>query len=134
MTTNIARISQLLQAMDNCERNSNTKWLSIWRDELYRIQKEVLPNGSGFDLGTQIIEDECRKNRIVFNTSFHHMDEHGSYDGWSSHHVIVTPAFDGFDIKVDGANRRQIREYIGDVFHDVLLQPYVKPEAGEKDA
>jgi hypothetical protein len=134
MTTIITRISQLLQAMENCERSNNTKWLSIWSDELYRIEREVLPRGSGFDLGTQIAKDECRKNRIVLNTSFHHMDEHGSYDGSSSHHIIVTPAFDGFDIKVDGANRNQIKDYIGEIFHDVLAQPYVKPEAGEKDA
>ena len=133
MTTIIARISQLLQAMENCERNNNTKWLSIWGDELYQIEKEFLPSGGGFDLGTQIAQDECRKNKIVFNTSFHHMDEHGSYDGWSSHHVIVTSAFDGFDIRVDGANRRQIKEYIGEIFHDVLLRTYVKPEAGEKN-
>ena len=133
MTTIIARISQLLQAMENCERSNNTKWLDIWSRELDGIEA-MLPSGSGFDAGTKIQRDMCKNDKIVFFTQFHHMDEHGGYAGWTQHYVIASPAFDGFDLKVTRRDRNRIKEYIGEIFHDVLLQPYVKPEAGEKDA
>ena len=48
------------------------------------------------------------------------MNEYGAYVGWTEHDVIVTPAFDGFNLRVTGRDRNQIKEYIGDVFHTWL--------------
>lgn len=82
--------------------------------------KKHAPSGSGFDQGTQLDFDSCKKNRIVFTTAFHHMDEHGGYDGWTNHTVVVYPAFDGFDIRVTGRNRNDIKDYVQSTFHHWL--------------
>ena len=50
------------------------------------------------------------------------MTEHGYYDGWTEHDVIVTPSLrsPGFSLRITGRNRRDIKEYIADAFHDAL--------------
>lgn len=95
-------------------------------DVLTAFLKEHLPSGSGFDAGTQLDSDSCEvKNRefpgrLWFETSYHHMDEHGGYDGWTEHNVVVVPVFGGFDIKVSGINKNGIKDDIAEVFHNVL--------------
>ena len=49
------------------------------------------PSGSGIDSGTKLDLDANTGGKLVFNTDFHHMNEHGYYDGWSNHQVIVRP-------------------------------------------
>jgi len=89
--------------------------------EVDRLVKECLPSGSGFDAGTSLNwEESDGENKIVFTTSFHHMDDCGGYDGWTEHDVTVTPRFDGIDVQVSGEDRNGILEYIGDTFHDCL--------------
>jgi len=97
----------------------------VWRDklteELERIERELLPSGSGFDSGTTIDVGRSRKDRIFLSTGFHHMNDAGYYDGWSYHDVIVTPSLQwGFDIRITGRDRNGIKEYIGDTFSYVL--------------
>lgn len=91
-------------------------------EEAHRLVREYMPSGSGFDAGTELVIDACDSSCLVFKTAFHHMDEHGGYDGWTEHKVKVTAEFGGFDVYVGGQNRNQIRAYIGDVFHDALSQ------------
>lgn len=96
-------------------------WESDARAELADIESDHLPNGSGFDCGTRIIIDESSDSRIVLATDFHHMNENGYYDGWTTHRVILTPSFQfGFEIRVTGKDRNGIKEYIGDAFHSAL--------------
>ena len=38
------------------------------------------------------------------------------------HLVIVTPEFDGINVRVTGKNRNDIREYLADLYHDALTQ------------
>ena len=85
--------------------------------ELAQLE-EFLPSGSGFDSGTQIDSDSTGGKKIVFFTEFHHMDEAGSYDGWTDHKVIVTPTLScsKFDIEVTGEDRNEIHEYIASEF------------------
>lgn len=81
----------------------------------------MLPNGSGFDAGCKILFPESTPQKIVIQADFHHMDEHGFYDGWTEHKVIVTPCLQwGFKIRVTGRNRNGIKEYISDLFHDII--------------
>lgn len=49
----------------------------------------MMPSGSGFDAGTRLDEDKTNDSRLVFTTAFHHMDEHGTYAGWTEHTVTV---------------------------------------------
>lgn len=95
-------------------------------DILTALVKEHMPSGSGFDNGTTLIDAASSGAKLVFATAFHHMNEHGMYDGWTTHTVIVTPAFDGFDLRVTGRNRNDIKDYIADAFHAALSRAYVE--------
>lgn len=81
--------------------------------------EKFLPSGSGFDSGTTIYGSN--RNRIVLRTGFHHMDEHGSYCGWSYHSVIITPSLiNGIDIHITGKDVRDIKDYMYSVMETTL--------------
>lgn len=83
---------------------------------------QYMPSGSGFDNGTTLDLTRSNANRLVFFTAFHHMDEHGGYDGWTDHEVWVSPdlCFD-FTLRVTGRDRNQIKDLIHENFNHVLL-------------
>lgn len=91
-------------------------------DEFYRLVKEHLPSGSGFDSGTTIDIGHVTSQAMSFGTSFHHMDEHGAYDGWTDHVVRIRATFGGFDLQVTGRDRNSIKDYIADIFTQALTQ------------
>lgn len=86
---------------------------------------KLAPSGSGFDSGTQFLSDESSDNKLVFETSFHHMDEHGGYCGWSDHRVIVKPSllFE-IELRITGKNKNGIKDHIYQVFHDYLTSDF----------
>jgi len=85
---------------------------------LDRINK-ALPSGSGFDNGTSI--ESVTDQKIVFSTSFHHINENGFYDGWTNHRVTVSASLTfGFVINVSGKNKNEIKDYISDIFNVTL--------------
>lgn len=88
-----------------------------------RIQ-EKLPRGSGFDCGCVI--ESATESKIVISTAFHHMDDKGFYRGWTDHKVIVTQTllYDTPSIRVTGRNFRNIKDYIADVFHSLMSEPF----------
>lgn len=89
-------------------------------DVVARIIRDLAPSGSGFDNGTILDNDKTRDNRLVFSTSFHHMNDVGMYDGWTKHEVIVYPTFYGYALRVTGRNRNNIKEHISEVFRNFL--------------
>lgn len=91
-------------------------------DEASRLVKEYMPSGSGFDAGTTLVIDVSNNEELVFKTAFHHMDEHGGYDGWSDHKVRIKAQFDGFEVYVGGRDRNLIKDYIADSFNQTLSQ------------
>lgn len=97
-------------------------------EEAHRLVKEHLPSGSGFDAGTELVIDVCDASTLVFKTAFHHMDEHGGYDGWSEHKVKAVAEFGGLDVMVTGRDRNDIKEYIGETFYQALSQEVVYRE------
>lgn len=112
-------IASAMLARANCERSGNSEWFDRHTDRILDLVREHAPSGSGFDSGTSFSFDASRPDRLVFFTSFHHMSEHGYYDGWSEHTVIVTPDFSGVNIRVTGRDRNDIKDYIGEVFHNL---------------
>jgi hypothetical protein len=123
-------LANILQARRHCAKTLDThrEWFERWSDRIEHIDKHVLPSGSGFDSDSHVDIDACTDSRIVINTSFHHMDEHGGYCGWSEHVVTITPSFiGGFDIRVSGRNVRDIKDYIAEVFEQTLSAPYEYP-------
>lgn len=119
------KIASALDSRIRSEQNNNTEWYEKHTDIIENILKNYFPHGSGFDMGTKLVYEKSTPNKLVFQADFHHMDEHGYYDGWSEHEVIVTPSLAfGFDVKVTGRNKRNIKEYISDTFHHALtLEP-----------
>ena len=114
-------IASKLQAMVNCDKMGNTEWRNNHLDAISKVLHDHMPSGSGFDCGTGFRVLDSTPERLVFSTSFHHMNEHGSYDGWTEHKVIVTPSLaNGFNLRVTGRDRNGIKEYIGDLFHEYL--------------
>lgn len=115
------RIAELLIAIQNCENGGDEfGFKAQHKAELRSIVSKALPSGSGFDNGTVLVPDS-EPNRLVFRTSFHHMDVHGFYDGWTEHDVIVTPhlLFD-ISIRITGRNRNDIKEFIDQTFRTAL--------------
>jgi hypothetical protein len=102
-----------------------------WADEhAENIRVRVnayMPSGSGVDNGTWLDLVKSTGQKLVFHAPFHHMDEHGFYDGWTNHTITVRPSLE-FDLilKVSGSNRNDINSYLHDLFYECLTK--VDPE------
>ena len=110
-------IARAFTAHSNCAKAGN-KLQSNWENMIDDIVEECFPSGSGVDNGTKFNWEKSTCNRLVFDTAFHHMDEHGYYDGWTEHQVIVTASLSfGYDIRITGRNRNDIKEYLHELFN-----------------
>ena len=115
-------------AKKNCYNGEvlNTKWGSKWDDLIDYLQRNHLPHGSGFDCGCKVVEEECVSGlRLVLKFDYHHMNECGYYDGWSSHKAVVIPYFAGISVTIKGALPRKYRhskEYFGETIHYSLTK------------
>lgn len=118
-----SKISSLLLAIDNCNKSGSQDWHYKHKETILKLVKDHMPSGSGFDNGTQFAFELSNPEKLIFTTSFHHMDENGYYDGWSDHTVTVKPSLAfGFVMKVSGSNRNDIKDYIKDTFNFTLKQ------------
>lgn len=113
------KLASTIAAIENCKRSDNSEWLEKHETTLAELL-ERMPSGSGFDNGTTLDESSSFE-KLIFNTSFHHMDDNGSYDGWTEHRITVTGSMlYGFTTKVSGPDKRQIKDYIGECFESAL--------------
>lgn len=103
---------------DSCDRSPERA--DNIRKAIQDFMRNHAPSGSGIDAGTQFEFDRSSDTLLVFSTAFHHMNEHGSYDGWTHHTLRVRPAFDGITMTISGPNRNDIRDYLHDLYHDWL--------------
>ena len=121
---NYQALANAIIAHGNCISSGNQEWLTRWEKQITQIIKKDFPHGSGFDCGTKFDIDDNLKfdgSKLVFTTEFHHMNEDGYYDGWTSHKITVKPCLlSGFTISISGPNRNDIKELIHDWFYDAL--------------
>ena len=111
MATLASKIASTLIAIENCQRDG----------KLHALE-DSLPSGSGIDGGTKI-DKSSKPDRLILTMSFHHMDETGTYDGWTEHAIIVKPSLAfGVDIKITGRDKNGIKEYLAEVYQDALTQ------------
>ena len=123
----VSEIASLIDAVSNCEQSGNDEWKGRHSDRLSVIESNCLPYGSGVDSGCTIDIGRSKPNRLVITTSFHHMNQDGYYDGWSSHDVIVTPSLQwGFDLRITGKDRNDIKNYLYDLFQNCLEGNYTE--------
>jgi len=114
-------LASKIDARITCAQKGNTEWYDKHEQDILSLIDKYMPAGSGFDSGTHIDFDKSTGERIVFNTSFHHMDEMGGYDGWTEHTITVKPSLIfGYVLTISGRNRNQIKEYMYDVFSSTL--------------
>lgn len=131
MITVIDAIASKLEARTNCLHSGSKEWRErhteklealtrIHTETLESLVKNYLPSGSGFDDGVTLDLEGSTVDRVVFHTSFHHMNDNGYYDGWTEHTITVTPSFTGINIEVTGKNRNDIKDYIVGAFYEAL--------------
>jgi len=120
--TVIETLSSSVTAYKNCVESGNEEWMDKHLERIEEIVENYLPRGSGIDSGCSIDIGKSSRNKLVINTSFHHMNDCGMYDGWTEHQVIITPAFVDFDVRITGRNRNGIEEYLGELFSVALRE------------
>ena len=110
-------IARRLQAWNNAQEAGNAPWVP--KHELHiREACHAGPSGSGWDKGTQLDFGASTPDKLVFYGSFHHMNEHGFYDGWTEHRITVKPSLAfGFELTISGRDRNEIKDYLSDVFY-----------------
>jgi hypothetical protein len=120
-------IARKVTAERNCEVSGNTEWYDKHGLALHRIEADHLPSGSGIDCGTRIDMDKTTADKIVLNSNYHCMDEHGFYDGWIGFTVTIKPSLlhgITLDIKGPFSDRHgkyaDLKDYLGDVFYTCL--------------
>lgn len=118
-TINLSRFSRTFQALQNSKKTNNEEWIKKHSDSIDEML-EALPHGSGIDQGVQFDFENSSDSKLIFTLSFHHMDDNGYYDGWTDHKLIVTPTFGGFNIRITGRDKREIKEYLAQLFHDLF--------------
>ena len=118
-----SELASTVDAMHRCEEQPEQygEWADKHAETIHNLVREYMPSGSGFDAGTQLDCVASHAEKLVFRTSYHHMTDVGYYDGWTEHTITVTPAFvNGFNIRVSGRNRNDIKDYIADTFSQAL--------------
>lgn len=115
---NVSELSNTFQAFLNCD--ASNEWKGKHEDHINKML-ESLPHGSGIDAGVDFSWEASRPERLVFEFGFHHMDEHGGYDGWTAHLLVLKPSFTGIDMKITGRDRNQIKDYLYQVFHETFF-------------
>jgi hypothetical protein len=111
----------MVQARLNCIQSGNAEWRDRHEARAELLVRKHMPSGGGFDSGVQIDLDQSTQNKLVFRTSFHHMNEVGYYDGWTDHEVIVTPDLaHGYTMRITGRNRNDIKDYMHECFDMAL--------------
>jgi len=120
-------LAGLVGAYHRCcspDANESQKgWAAHHRDKCLAVVKDYMPSGSGVDSGTKLDLDASTDEKLVFDTSFHHMNDGGMYDGWTEHTVTVTPSlWNRIKIRISGRDRNDIKDYLHEIFHDALTQ------------
>lgn len=99
----------------------DTKWQSV-KDSLIDSLVDMLPSGSGIDCGSKLL-DSSKPDCIRIQADFHHINEHGYYDGWTEHIVTIRPSLQyGFTLSISGRNRNEIKDYLYELFDYALRQ------------
>lgn len=125
-------INAKIIAYKYCRTNGNLEWEQRHQEALYWIATNLLPRGSGFDSGTEIDRELSGPDKLVFKTSYHHMDENGGYTHWTHHTVYCRPTFLGrIVLTVSGPSDNYIKDHIGEAFYEALAAEF-DGEAADK--
>ena len=114
------QISSFLAGAENCRKIGNDKWQDRHEANLETLIG-FLPSGSGINNGIELDRDSSTPEKLVFNFSFHHMNDAGFYDGWTDHKLTVKPSLQfGIDIRISGNDRNNVKDYLHELFQHAL--------------
>lgn len=117
-------IASAAVARANCVRGGNAEWQARWTDRLAELA-DLLPSGSGIDSGTTI--GDCDKRTIRLSAPFHHLDEHGYYDGWTTYQIHASASLiGGLSVSVRGRDRNGTKDYLAELYECQLTRRYVE--------
>lgn len=117
---NLTWLASTLEAYQHCIQSNNKEWQGKHWQVIEDIL-EALPHGSGIDNGVKFINEKSTPTKLVFTFGWHYMDDHGHYDGWGEFKMIVTPTFGNFDLHIIGKDRRNVKEYLYDLFRELFV-------------
>jgi hypothetical protein len=117
---NLQKLASHIQAYKNCIESNNKEW-GVKHLEKIEFFNDLLPHGSGLDNGMKINIQDSTPLKIVISFSYHHLNEGGFYDGWTDHVLIITPCFGGFDMKITGRDKNQVKEYLYQTFDEYFI-------------
>jgi hypothetical protein len=118
-TINLTRLSSLIAQRINCVNSNNQTQIDAIDEELESIFK-ALPSGSGLDKGVNFDLKGSKPEKLIFTFEYHHMND-GYYSGWTSHTMVLTPAFGDYSIDIKGQNKNQIKDYLYDIFSTLFV-------------
>ena len=115
------QLARTVVAYNNCLKSENNEWKIKHETRLRELVKDKMPSGSGIDSGTTLRLEASHGEMLVFDADYHHMNEHGMYDGWTAHVIRVRPSLSfGFTVTVSGQNRNDIKAYLAETFQSAL--------------
>lgn len=128
------KISNLLTAIENCQKSNNKEWEVRHTEYLESLQTKYFPTGSGFNGDCYIDIKLCKKDKITVIFEYQAMNDNGYYDGWLYLELVIKPAFTGFDLKIKWYGKTDqymvrkykpiLEDYFYDTWYDVLNQKY----------
>lgn len=129
------KLANLVHAVANTINSGNKQWQDRHIETITKVM-QTAPSGSGIDCGTKFEVDEqitmrgkdCKvfpRETLAFFVEFHHMDQHGYYDGWTQHTITVRPSLlFGFTMSISGKDRNQIKDYLSEVYNHWLTSEW----------
>jgi hypothetical protein len=120
-----AHLGSLADAVRNCVQSGNAEWQANHANKIVALVREHMPSGSGIDAGVTMQTNLCSSRVLCFASSYHTMDEHGSYSGWVDFLVRVDPTFDGIEVEINSAGNGDVedhKDYLSEVFYTALMQ------------
>ncbi len=114
--------NQFAKIFNSVLNNSKNKDKLI--EEIEQLTEEYMLSGSGFDSGTSFNFEKSKKNKLIWNTAFHIMNDSGYYTHWIENITItITPDLQfGFNVNITGRFERNddLIEYIEEHMNYIL--------------
>ena len=113
--------------------NPTGEYLDSKNEQMEDLVKNYLPSGSGFD-GDISIDEKSTDKKIILHVEYHHMNDNGFYDGWSTFKIIITPSL-AYDYSLVVKGETVVKKYFYDgVFKNYIIDtfmPYLDKEMGD---
>ena len=113
------KLAAKITAYHNCVESHNAVWEDQHRNDIVMLTENHMPSGSGIDAGTSFDFNKSKADKLVFNSSYHTMDEYGYYGRWIEFTVTVTPSLQhryNLNIKGNFGKDHDIKDYLYETF------------------